>query len=386
MTIARDYQRLNGYAVKVPYFDITCKYCGSHNVIKYGTFRGRQRFWCKDCKRKFADNDALPNMQTPIEQIGAAISMFYEGQSLNSITRLQTQIYGSYPSDSTIYRWVSRFTKRAVKELSKYKPDVGSVWVADETVLKMDGKNVWFWDIIDAKTRFLIATHISYTRTTKDAQKLMEKAYKRTGKIPRVIYTDKLRAYLDGIELTFGADTKHRQGGPFDVEDNTNLIERFHGTLKARTKIMRGLKDIETAKLFTQGWLLYYNYLRPHESLKGKTPAQVSGVKYPYRNWQDIVSGRRIDTVSQTINLFERVARFEPLISLTGEDNEWYEVGEGTYQNKRCSHVFKENGQAYDIDGKVFREPNGNCYTSGKSRVNITFPYTPKTEYINVKS
>jgi len=225
--------------------------------------------------------------------------MFYEGQSLNSVTRVITQIYGSYPSDSTIYRWVSRFTKRAVKDLKNYKPDVGSVWVADETVLKLDGKKVWFWDIIDAKTRFLVATHISRTRTTKDAQTLMKKAYDTTGKIPRVIYTDKLRAYLDGIELTFGADTKHRQGGPFDVEANTNLIERFHGTLKARTKIMRGLKDIGTAKLFTQGWLLYYNYLRPHESLRGKTPAQVAGVKYPYKNWQDIVAGRRIDTVSQ---------------------------------------------------------------------------------------
>jgi len=295
----KSYPRLDNVLMKAPYVPIVCKYCGSHNVIRYGTYNGQQRFFCKDCKRKFADNDALPEMQTPVEQIGSAVGMFYEGQSLNSITRLITQIYGSYPSDSTIYRWVSRFTKRAVKELSKYKPDVGSVWVADETVLKMDGKNVWFWDIIDAKTRFLIATHISHTRTTKDAQKLMERAYKRTGKIPRVIYTDKLRAYLDGIELTFGADTKHRQGGPFDVEDNTNLIERFHGTLKARTKIMRGLKDIETAKLFTQGWLLYYNYLRPHESLRGKTPAQVSGVKYPYRNWQDIVAGRKITTISQ---------------------------------------------------------------------------------------
>lgn len=38
------------------------------------------------------------------------------------------------------------------------------------------------------------------------------------------------------------------------------------------------------------------NYLRPHESLKGKTPAEVAGVKYPYRNWQDVVAKRRIIT------------------------------------------------------------------------------------------
>jgi putative transposase len=296
----KDYQRLNGYAVKVPYFDITCKYCGGRNVIKYGTFRGRQRFWCKDCKRKFADNDALPNMQTPIEQVGTAIGMYYEGQSLNSITRLLTQIYHSYPSDSTVYRWISRFTKQAVAQAKNYKPDVGDIWVADETVLDIDGKNVWFWDIIDAKTRFLLASHISRVRTTKDAQKLMELASKRAGKTPKVVMTDKLRAYLDGIELTFGADTKHIRTKPFTVEQNTNLIERFHGTLKQRTKVMRGLKDIKTAKLITEGWLLHYNYLRPHEALNGKTPAQVAGVNYPYRHWQDIVAKRKPITLKHT--------------------------------------------------------------------------------------
>jgi putative transposase len=300
MTIAKDYQRLNGYAVKVPYFDITCKYCGGRNVIKYGTFRGRQRFWCKDCKRKFADNDALPNMQTPIEQVGTAIGMYYEGQSLNSITRLLTQIYHSYPSDSTVYRWIARFTKQAVAQAKNYKPAVGDTWVADETVLDIDGKNVWFWDIIDAKTRFLLASHISRTRTTKDAQKLMELASKRAGKTPKVVMTDKLHAYLDGVELAFGADTKHIRTKPFTVEQNTNLIERFHGTLKQRTKVMRGLKDIKTAKLITEGWLLHYNYLRPHEALNGKTPAQVAGVKYPYRHWQDIVAKRKPITLKHT--------------------------------------------------------------------------------------
>jgi transposase-like protein len=137
------------------------------NVIKYGHFRGIQRFFCKDCKRKFADNDALPNMQTPIDQVGAAIGMYYEGQSPNTITRLLTQIYNSYPSDSTVYRWISRFTRQAISEAKAYKPNVGDTWVANETVLSLDyGSNVWFWDIIDTKTRFLLASYISKARTT----------------------------------------------------------------------------------------------------------------------------------------------------------------------------------------------------------------------------
>jgi hypothetical protein len=57
------------------------------------------------------------------------------------------------------------------------------------------------------------------------------------------------------------------------------------------------------------------------------------------------------------------------------------------WQNNRCCHVFKDNaGNAYDIDGKIFREPDGACYTSRDSRVPVTFPYTPVREYVDVEA
>ena len=86
------------------------------------------------------------------------------------------------------------------------------------------------------------------------------------------------------------------------------------------------------------------------------------------------------------INLFKKLASFEPIGPLTGKDSEWMEVCEGTWQNKRCSHVFKgADGRAYDIDGKVFRDENGSCYTNKESRVYVEFPYTPTTEYVDIK-
>jgi len=130
---------------------------------------------------------------------------------------------------------------------------------------------------------------MSYTRTTKDAHELMKQAYERTGKAPRVIYTDKLAAYLDGIELTFGADTKHVQGGPFALGHKANYIERFHGTLKERTKVMRGLHTMESARRFLDGWLVHYNFFRPHSGLPNDmTPAQAAGIRFPFRNWKDV--------------------------------------------------------------------------------------------------
>ncbi|MDY6917240.1 MAG: DDE-type integrase/transposase/recombinase [Chloroflexota bacterium] len=195
--------------VKAPYFEVACKYCGSRNVIRYGSFRGTQRFFCNDCHRKFADNDALPDMQTPVEQVGAAVGMYYRGQSLNNIRESLAEIYGIHPSDSTVYRWVVRFTKKALAEAKGYTPKVGDVWVADETALRIDGGWLWFWDIIDSDTRYLLASHVSRTRTAKDAQTLMEAAAARAGKTPNVVLTDGLLAYLDGIELAFGRDTRH---------------------------------------------------------------------------------------------------------------------------------------------------------------------------------
>jgi hypothetical protein len=44
-----------------------------------------------------------------------------------------------------------------------------------------------------------------------------------------------------------------------------------------REKVMRGLKKKDTPIL--KGYQLFHNYIRPHEALKGKTPAELAGIK-----------------------------------------------------------------------------------------------------------
>jgi len=91
-------------------------------------------------------------------------------------------------------------------------------------------------------------------------------------------------------------------------------------------------------------------------------------------------------SAGMAISIFSKLSRFEPLSPLTGEDDEWMEVGPGVFQNRRCAHVFKDETGAYNIDGKVFREPGGFCYTNRDSRVYVTFPYEPSTEYVDIPS
>jgi transposase-like protein len=235
-------------------------------------------------------------MKSSTEQVATALHDYYDGgSSVRAIGRHILQETGKTPSTATIYEWIQKYTQYITDSIKDYHPKVGDTWIADETVLKIGGQNVWLWDIIDSDTRYLLASRLSTSRTTRDAQTLMDRAIKTAGKNPKVVLTDKLSSYLD---VRYGKDTEHRQGSPFSTgEDSTSQIERWHGTVKARTKVMRGLKNIETAHDFVAGFLAYYNYIRPHESLDNKTPAEAAGVAYPYKNWADIISKHKPTSV-----------------------------------------------------------------------------------------
>ena len=265
---------------------LTCKLCKSENVIKWGKYKDVQRYYCNDCKSKFKADDALYYMQTPANQVTSALNMYYEGMSIKAISRNLKQEHGNMPSTATIYEWIQKYTQYATDSIKGYQPKkIGDTWIADETVIEIDGQNVWLWDIIDNKTRYLLATRISQSRTTQDAQILYDRAVKTACKQPDKVITDKLASYLD---VRYGDKTEHIQSAPFAVENNTQMIERFHSTLKQRTKVMRGLKNQQSARDFMDGWLVHYNYLRPHTSLNDKTPAEAAGINYPYKNWADI--------------------------------------------------------------------------------------------------
>lgn len=279
-----------------------CKYCRSTAVRKFGKYKETQLYFCNSCNRKFMPNDALFHMKTPAEQVSTALNLYYSGSSINAIREHLKEQCQHEPSSATVFEWVNKYTDAAISATKEYRPKVGDTWIADETYVRVDerkrgdskvenpyvksrkAKWIIFWDIIDAKTRFLLASHVTTTRGTQDAKVLMDKAAKVAGKAPKVVVTDKLAAYLDGIELAYGGDTKHKQGAPFDIENNTNLIERFHGTLKNRTKVMRALKNRKSGQKFLDGYLVYYNYLREHETLE-KRPAEAARIDYPFKDW-----------------------------------------------------------------------------------------------------
>lgn len=281
---------------------IKCKYCGGSDMKRYGTYGDTQLWWCTQCERKQTGKDTLPKMRFPNDQIATALRLYYAGLSLDKVQEEFKEQYNTHVAISTLYEWLQEFTNEAVTRANEFKPKVGDEWIADETMLVIRGKTrtgkwvdryYWLFDIIDSKTRFLLATHISIGRSIGDVQAVMSQAAKKAGKVPRVILTDKMRAYPDGIETIFNGQVRHIRTSPFVDVDHTNLIERFHGTLKDRTKVLRGFKSVDTAKQLLDGWLVYYNFFRDHESLNDKSPAESMGIELPFTSWLDIVKGTK---------------------------------------------------------------------------------------------
>jgi transposase InsO family protein len=66
-------------------------------------------------------------------------------------------------------------------------------------------------------------------------------------------------------------------------------MERYHGTFKERNKVMRGLKITDTATL--DGQRVYYNHIRPHQGLNGKTPAEAAGLELDLgtNKWESLI-------------------------------------------------------------------------------------------------
>ncbi len=106
------------------------------------------------------------------------------------------------------------------------------------------------------------------------------------GKRPNVLIMDGLQSYHNAFYWEFYTNTrprsKHINAIKLDGDVNNNTMERTNGEIRDREKVMRGLKNKNTPIL--KGYQIYHNYMRPHEGLNGKTPAEACGIKVEGNN------------------------------------------------------------------------------------------------------
>ena len=141
---------------------------------------------------------------------------------------------------------------------------------------------------MDRDSRFLIASKLSEKRDTNGAiQAINQAIHNSHGNLPNTVYTDALKAHREGISQTLGHNVDHiAKCGITKAHANNNRVERLNGTLIERVKVQREWKNPKSA--ISEGQRIYYIFIKPHQALDNKTPAEKVGIK-GNKNWKDLI-------------------------------------------------------------------------------------------------
>jgi putative transposase len=267
-----------------------CIYCGSSNLKKDGVRKNKsgtiQKFYCRDCHKYMTFNIGFEKMKHNPQAITSAMQLYFSGESLRN-TQKSLKLLGVEVSHKTVFMWIKKYVRLMRDYSEKITPNVSDTWRADEIYVKVRGDMKYLFAIMDDETRFLIAQEVAETKEKHDARVLFFRAKRLMGKQPKTLITDGLRSYSVACEQVFD-EAKHIRHIRLRGDKNNNKMERLNGEIRDREKTMRGLKKKRTVML--QGYQLYHNYIRPHESLDGKTPAEACGIKVEGKNkWLTLI-------------------------------------------------------------------------------------------------
>lgn len=259
---------------------IECKFCHSANITKYGKKNGKQNFVCKSCHRKFVNNIDFEDMKYNPKVIALTLDLYFRGLSLRKVCQHLKEFYDLNIYFTTVYRWIEKYIGIMNEYVNEIQPEIGEVWHTDEMMVNIGGNWEYLWNVMDEKTRFQLASVVSTERKVHDARMVFQKAKKNTGgRSPKFIITDGLGAYRDAVNKEFRTntgETEHLWNVGLQHHPNNNHIERLHGTIRQREKVMRGIKVDETP--IVEGNRLFYNFIKPHEALDGRTPGEEAGI------------------------------------------------------------------------------------------------------------
>ncbi len=268
-----------------------CIYCGSSNLKKDGVRKNKagtiQKFFCRDCHKYMTFNIGFERMKHNPQAITSAMQLYFSGESLRNTTK-SLKLLGVEVSHKTVFMWIKKYTRLMQNYAETIVPKVGDTWRADEIYMKVRGDQKYLFAMMDDETRFWIAQEVAETKEKHDARTLFFRAKRLMEKQPKTLITDGLPSYSLACEQVFEGTEHIRKITLKGKVHNNKKMERMNGEIRDREKTMRGLKRKRTPIL--QGYQLFHNYIRPHESLNGQTPAEKCGIKVEGQNkWLTLI-------------------------------------------------------------------------------------------------
>jgi putative transposase len=281
-----------------------CLFCHSENLKKFGLRHNRdgdiQRFVCGGCGRTFSVNIGFEKMKHNPQAVTSAMQLYFSGESLRN-TMKSLRLLGVEVSHQTVYDWITKYITLMKEYVETLTPNVSDTWRADELYVKIKGDMKYLFALMDDETRFWIAQEVAGTKYKHDARNLFRMGKELMRKKPLTIITDDPSAYHEAYKREFWTThsprTVHVQNITIRGDRNNNKMERMNGEVRDREKVVRGIKKKNTPIL--KGYQVFHNYIRGHEGLDGKTPAEACGITIKGNNkWKTLIQNAKLSTES----------------------------------------------------------------------------------------
>jgi len=295
-------QRVEAHVIEPLSFE-ACIYCRSTSIIRWGLRHNQygdiQKFSCKSCGRFFTVNLGFEKMKHSPQAITTAMQLYFSGESLRNTSR-SLRLIGAQVSHQTIYRWIAKYTELMQKYVDKLTPQVSDTWATDELFLKVKGNLKYLYAMMDEQTRFWIAQEVADTKYTADVRPLFQAAKAIAGKTPKTLVSDGAANFHEAYNQEFRTmkletRTEHIRHIRLQGDFNNNKMERMNGEIRDREKVMRGLERKDSPILV--GYQIYHNYIKPHQSLDKRTPAEAAGIQVKGKDkWLTLIqNAARVD-------------------------------------------------------------------------------------------
>ena len=155
------------------------------------------------------------------------------------------------------------------------------VWCADITYIPVQGGFLYLVAVMDWATRRVLAWRLSNTMDTEFCLEALTEALQRYG-TPEIFNTDQ-GSQFTSIAFTAAledAGIRCSMDGRGRCLDNA-FIERLWRSLKYEAVYLHELADGSAAQRLIDDWMAYYNEVRPHSALAGRTPAEAYADRGP---------------------------------------------------------------------------------------------------------
>jgi putative transposase len=164
----------------------------------------------------------------------------------------------------------------------------------DEKYINVKGKYCYDVNVIDRKTKFVISEKFVHERSLKKCKELLKKIkvwcygqimqlYAKRKKLIHFV-ADKFSNYYIAWEKILSRITTMTAGVPiackkYGLKYNNNPIERYNRELGRRMGAINVFQTFNGAEHFFGLKNIIQNYVNPHTTLKGKTPAEAAGIR-----------------------------------------------------------------------------------------------------------